>query len=425
MAIRREAWFGSYLFVGLAQNGLAPILLPLASGGGAGSGLSYASFALTGLAAPVLGGWADRTGRHRDLLIWGCVGAATCFLLIGLMSGGPAVIALGGGAGLGVTAATTAANVLVIQGVEERLWDERVADLQRMVSAGQVFGLLLAGGLAATHMRLGFLFAVVALIIAAVLASSSAPRSTVQEGVVRPLPRPLVGGEAGVPGPQHNTHHFDLGELREFLGAITPPLARFLVVWLISYTAMNGIAVLFPVVMTHQYAMAAILPASAYAVGVAASLLLYRRVSLFAGRQGAGRVLTAGLGARLFLFACLACLGLSQAPWAGGAVLVAFSVVQMVWPLLAVSANALAVELVPAARGESVGLFNAATAVASSLGSALGGVIFGLYGFSALSGAAFVIVGVSLWLSATWFGKASHAVGSGAEASSARSRRSA
>ena len=129
------------------------------------------------------------------------------------------------------------------------------------------------------------------LIIAAVLAAYSAPRSLAEaERTVRPLPRPLVGGEAGVPGPQHNAHHLHLSELRKFLGAITRPLARFLVVWLISYTAINGVAVLFPVVMTHQYAVPAILPASAYAVGVAASLLLCRRVNRLAGRHGAGRV---------------------------------------------------------------------------------------------------------------------------------------
>ena len=95
-----EAWFGSYLFVGFAQNGLAPILLPLASNGGTGSGLSYASFALTGLAAPILGSWADRTSRHRDLLVWGCFCAAACFLAMCLTSGGPAVIVWAGGAGL-------------------------------------------------------------------------------------------------------------------------------------------------------------------------------------------------------------------------------------------------------------------------------------------------------------------------------------
>ena len=335
-----------------------------------------------------------------------------------LVSGGPAYIALAGGAGLGVTAAATAGNVLVIHGVDESRWDERVADLQRIVSAGQVFGLLLAGGLAASHMRLAFVFAAVALMIAAVLAMSSAPSSSVQAGMARPLPQPLVGGEAGVPGPQHNAHHFHLGQLGEFLGAITRSLARFLVVWVIAFTAMNGVAVLFPVVMTNQYAMPAILPAGAYAVGVAASLLLYRRVGVLTGRYGAWRVLTVGLGARLFLLACLAWFGLSHASWAGISVLITFSIIQMVWPILAVSASALSVELVPAARGESVGLFNAATAVASSLGSAIGGVIFGLYGFSALSAVAFVAVGVGVWLSAVWFGRAPHAVGSSAVASS-------
>jgi hypothetical protein len=48
----------------------------------------------------------------------------------------------GGAAGLGVTAATTAADVLVTQGVDARRWDERVAELQRIVSTGQVLGLL-------------------------------------------------------------------------------------------------------------------------------------------------------------------------------------------------------------------------------------------------------------------------------------------
>jgi hypothetical protein len=94
-----------HLFVGLAQNGLAPILLPLASNGGAESGLSYASFALTGLAAPLLGSWADGTGRHRDLLIWGSFGAAACFLAICMMSGGPVVVAFAGGAGPAAVAA--------------------------------------------------------------------------------------------------------------------------------------------------------------------------------------------------------------------------------------------------------------------------------------------------------------------------------
>src|ERR1700740_817027 len=136
MAIRREAWFGSYLFVGLAPNGLAPILLPLASNGGAESGLSYASFALTGLAAPVLGTWADRTGRHRDLLIWGTIGAGLLLLPFDWASE-PLRLLRAAGAGLGVMATTTPGNVLAIQDEPDDRWDARVALLQRYISAGQ------------------------------------------------------------------------------------------------------------------------------------------------------------------------------------------------------------------------------------------------------------------------------------------------
>jgi hypothetical protein len=137
-----------------------------------------------------------------------------------------------------------------------------------------------------------------------------------------------------------------------------------------SYTAMNGVAVPGRDDAPIRHASH---PASerlrGRGGGKPSALQQSERI---AGRYGAGRVLTAGLGARWLLLACLACLGHSQAPWAGVEVLVAFSLVQMVWPLLAVSANALSVELVPAARGESIGLFNAATAVASSLESAIG-----------------------------------------------------
>jgi predicted MFS family arabinose efflux permease len=102
------------------------------------------------------------------------------------------------------------------------------------------------------------------------------------------------------------------------------------------------------------------------------------------------------------LFAALAIFGWLQAGWAGWLVLVVFALIQFVWPLLSVAANSLSVRLAPTARGESVGLFNAATSLASSVGSALAGVIFGLYGFSVLAAVTFVSVAVALALAAVW-----------------------
>ena len=46
--------------------------------------------------------------------------------------------------------------------------------------------------------------------------------------------------------------------------------------------------------------------------------------------------------------------------------LIGFALIQFVWPLLAVGANSLSVRLAPTARGESVGLFNAATSLAAA-----------------------------------------------------------
>ena len=79
----------------------------------------------------------------------------------------------------------------------------------------------------------------------------------------------------------------------------------------------------------------------------------------------------------------------------------------VVWPALAVGANSLAVRLAPSARGESVGLFNAATLLAAAVGSALAGVVFGVAGFAGLSAAAFAAVALAVVLVAAWlrFGK--------------------
>ena len=70
--------------------------------------------------------------------------------------------------------------------------------------------------------------------------------------------------------------------------------------------------------------------------------------------------------------------------------------------LLAVAANSLSVRLAPTARGESVGLFNAATSLAAAVGSALAGVIFGVAGFAGLTAVTFVAVGAALALIRVW-----------------------
>jgi predicted MFS family arabinose efflux permease len=82
--------------------------------------------------------------------------------------------------------------------------------------------------------------------------------------------------------------------------------------------------------------------------------------------------------------------------------LAGFALIQFLWPALAVAANSLSVRLAPTARGESVGLFNAATSLAAAVGSALAGVIFGAAGFATLTAITFATVAIACALIAIW-----------------------
>jgi MFS family permease len=144
LPLRTEPWFIFYGLLGLTQNGLVPVLMPLAAPHGGAAGLTYAAFSLLGVFAPFLGSWADRTGRHRDLLVWGTMSSGALLLPFEFVTE-PLRIILAAGAGLGAMATATAGNVLAIQGQPEPLWDARVAILQRYMSGGQVIGLITAG----------------------------------------------------------------------------------------------------------------------------------------------------------------------------------------------------------------------------------------------------------------------------------------
>ena len=405
--LRTKAWFISYGLLGLTQNGLVPVLMPLIAPSSAAAGLTYAAFSLLGLLAPVLGSWADHTGRHRDLLIWGTIAAGLLLLPFAWVSE-PFRIVLAAGAGLGAMAATTAGNVLAIQGVEEAAWDTRVALLQRYVSAGQVIGLVGAGVLAHGHPAQGFVAAGLVLLAAGVLAMGSAPTRRARPAASKPSPRPMMGGDAGVTGPHHHGHHVSWEELRAYLSVINQPLRRFLIIWLIAYPAMNGFATLFPVAMTHEFGMDPVLPSGSYAIGVGASLLLYAPIGAATHRMGGAHTLMLGFWARLALLVAVALATLLGGGWVGWAILAGFALIQFVWPLLAVGANSLSVRLAPTARGESVGLFNAATSLAAAVGSALAGVVYGAIGFPGLTVVTLAFVGAALVLMMVWFGSGAH-----------------
>ena len=365
-------WMGCYVLLGLVQSGLLPVVLPLAAAPGPTSGLTYAAFAGAGIAAPFVGAWSDRHRRHRWTLVGGLVLAAAGLLLHTLPGGVLQHMASAAVIGLGVSSASTVSTMFIVEVEPQDRWDARIGSLQACIGGGQLVGLLLAGVMGLRHVDGAFLLGAALLLLAAPLAMVSAPDPVVK--VSRPLlrARPARGGDAVATGPGRSLHRVTMRAIR---GLGHSALAWFLAAWLLSYTATNGLSVMIAVATVRGYGAHATLPTTAYALGVGLSLLIYRPIGRWDARVGPWRVLSAGLGLRALLVAAMVVLvGVWGAP-AVLPILLCFGATQVVWPLLSVASNTLAVTLSPAHQAESVGLLNAATSVGAMMGGILGGVL--------------------------------------------------
>ncbi len=366
-------WMACYVLLGFVQSGLLPVILPLAAPPGPAAGLTYAAFAATGLAAPLIGAWSDRHQKHRQILAAGLALAVLALLAQALPGGGTTLhMATAALTGLGVSSASTVATMFIVEVEPPPRWDAQIGSLQACISGGQLAGLLLAGLLGLRHVQLAFLLGAAFLLLAIPLAVAFAPKSTTKVDRRSLQPRPARSGDAALIGPQRSFH---LVTRRALAGLGHSGLTWFLAAWLLSYTATNGLSVMFAVAMVRGYHTAATLPTIAYAVGVGCSLLLYRAVSAWDARFGPWRVLSAGLALRALLVAAMVALAALHTGATILPLLLCFGATQIVWPLLSVSSNTLAVTLSPARRAESVGLLNAATALGATIGGILGGIL--------------------------------------------------
>jgi len=388
-----RGWLASFALLGSVQNGLAPILLPITAGSGARAGLIYGAFALAGLAAPVLGRWGDHHGRSLAVLVSGLVVGSLAGVGLGFVVWSQAVLPVALATsfmlGLGVSSAATAGSAVAIEAEPPSEADSVIGAVQAWTSAGQVAGLIAAGLLAQRAPAIAFLVAAVALAGAAVAILVRAPRPV--RAIVRGTaqPRRAVGGEAATNAAGHGLHLPRLGAL---LRGDVGNLLAFLGPWALSYTATNAVSVLFPVAMVRVFHLPATIPAVAYAIGIGVSLLIYGPATHWAHRAGASTVLRAGLAARVLPLVAMGLAVPFGGVWAAAVCLVAFAVMQALWPLLNVGGNAMAIARLPHDRGEALGLFNASSSAAAVVGSLVGGAIAAIGGFGLLSGAGAVAV---------------------------------
>jgi DHA1 family tetracycline resistance protein-like MFS transporter len=395
-----EPWYLAYALQGATVAGLTPILLPLAvshTGSAAHIGLVMAAVSLGGMTAPLWGGLADRYRLHRWLLAGGLLVTAGGLAAFPFTTQPAVWFGLALLQGIGAAAAATVANLFIVEGYAKREWDERIGWLQTFYGGGQVAGLLLAAALSATHLRAGLLTAAGLTALGALLglATTQAP-SKPKKGPRPVLLAPARHGEWPLSSPQRLFHHLTAGTLTVLSKAVRSPFGLFLLAWLLAFGGSAAVFSLYPVLMRQLFGLAPSVSSSIFALAAGLGLLLYSPAGIWSDRWGPGWVLRAGFGLRLLAFAGLLGLGLVQFGGASWLALGPFVLVVLSWSLLTVSGTALTAKLSPVGEGEGMGLYNAVTAAAGVLGSALGGWAAGLWGYNAAS--AMAVAGVALGL---------------------------
>jgi DHA1 family tetracycline resistance protein-like MFS transporter len=403
-----EPWYLAYALSGATTSGMSLILLPLVvsrTSGASHIGLVMAAFNLGGLTAPLWGSLADRHRLHRWMLFGGLLMTTIGLAAFPFTTNKGAYLGLALLQSMGAAAAATVANLFVVEGHPQDEWDERIGWLQTFYGGGQVAGLLLAGALSHVDLHTGLLVAAGLTLLAALVGwlTTSTPLSL-------HLPRPVllypgrhsewIGGP-----PQRFYHHLTLKAIRQLGPVLRSPFGLFIIVWLVSFAGSAAFFSFYPVLMNQLYGIAPGLSSTGFAVAAGAGITLYSPAGRWSDRFGPARVLKAALGVRLMGFLSLLALGVTHFTQAWLA-MIGFLFIVLAWSLLSVSGTALTARLSPVGGGEGMGIFNASTALAGTIGAVLGGWVSAHWGYN--GAIALAIVGVACGLVFTFAKRAAH-----------------
>ncbi len=396
-----EPWYWVYALLGATTSGMAPILLPLVvsrTGGVSHIGLVMAAFNLGGLTAPLWGSLADRHRLHRWMLLGGLLATTIGLAAFSFTSNKSIYLGLALLQGIGAVAAATVANLFVVERHPQQEWDERIGWLQTFYGGGQVVGLLLVGALSQSDLHLGLLVAAGLTLFAAFLGwltTSTLPGLHISRPVLLHPGRhsEWVGGS-----PQRFYHHLNLSTVRRLGLVLHSPFNLFIIVWLVTFAGSSAFFSFYPVLMQHLFGVAPGLSSVGFGVAAGLGLTLYSPAGRWSERFGPAKVLRAALGVRLLAFCSLLVLGMTHFSQAWLALL-SFLFVVLAWSLLSVSGTALTAQLSPVGEGEGMGIFNATTALAGTVGAVLGGWVSGYWGYNGAIALAMVGVAFGLVLS--------------------------
>ena len=386
-------WYGSYLLLGAAVAGLFVIMVPLVIVATTHDSrlVAYVIGAYNAglLLSPAWGLLAERSKNYRPIFLGGFAGAAAGLVGLSVPLAAPLWMLAALIVGIGTGAASTVASLFVLDFAPRDEWEPRLGWLQSFNGAGVVAGLLLAG--AWTHdPALGIRIAAALMLAAAFLGAYHLPVSRAPQASPGPHHidwRALAAfgrGEHSGGNVLRHTHtpiRVYLTEMRALMGS---RFGRFLLSWAALSFAVAAFFAYFPLLLRHAFAIRPAVTALSYATVAAAAIGLYIVASRWCGRYGAMRVYRLSLLVRASGFGLLWALMIIPGAAQSVPALIGFGIIVIAWPALSVSGTVLTGQLTPTSEGAAIGLFNAATALATVAGTFAGGPLVARFGYAAV-----------------------------------------
>ncbi len=389
-------WGVGYVAIGSASL-LVPVYALTLGGGPFLVGLLASTAAFAGVPGALLWGrLAERSGRRRPFVLFALVTAALVLGAMSVVSQPLVLLVLNAILWFVVAGAAPVCNLLMVEGVDATMWDDRLARLNAVQGYGWVVGLLLgvvwlavagieaqAGAQRALLLALG----VIALVAAGWVSARLPERTDVSVGrrasperfsrlqasdqgagrIMRLLP---VG-----PGRVYLTmRRFDLGMLRRGLAG---PLGSFL-----GGTALfaAGSAVFWGPMPAYldAHGLSTTLIFGVFLVGNLGSAVSYGRVARLEPLFGAERLQLGGIGARILLFPATAILVGGLVPLLG----IVLVLIGVSWALVAVTAPLLVSRMVPPIeRPAALASYTALMSAGTGVGSVVGGAVAATSGY--------------------------------------------
>ncbi len=397
-------WYWGFLLQGAIVLGLAPILIPIITGGSCGAfevGVIVAAFYLGQLASPIFGIFADKYKLYKSLYLLsylvmggsviGFVFAqnVTAWFLLSL------VIGLSAGAG------NTISAMYIVEVTPHEEWDQRIGWLQTFYGTGQALGLF-AAALFASHASSGMVFAGLLMLPGFIISCFTVPN---------------INGISFAHAQLHIHHHFSRRTksvfspfhryqlitriaLRDFLKKIKGRFGLYLLSWFLVTLGMWMFMNLYPLLMDKSYNISAGLSSTYYAVFATIGAFVYAPSGNLGKKIGNSWVVLIGVAMLFFSLAGLAILCyIGKEEW-NVLVPLAFAMIPIAWSPLIVGGTALASELTPFGQGEGLGLFNAVTALSSVIAAFAAGFIAHIWGYPVVTifAAAIVFWGVLVFV---------------------------